>query len=285
MTVQMDPAVQRGTEPTRPASQGGGIRLRSRQTIEVAVSFTLLMVAWEVLARLEVIPPVVFPPASAVVAALWEIASGGTVMPHLWETTQETLLGFVLGSGVGVLIGVLVASFGRVKRIVYPYIIAFQVVPKVVLAPIFITWFGFGITSKVITAAAITFFPVVVNTILGLESVEDDALLLMKSLGFSKFQTFRKLSWPTALPAIFAGLETAATIALIGAIVAEFVATERGLGLLLMTYNFQLRTDMVFALIIVVSLIGLVLYGLVRLLELRVVFWRRRGEPSSDPTT
>lgn len=255
---------------------------RRKQALEVAISFIVLLVVWETLARSGIVPAIVLPRPSDVAGALWSVLTGQTgIRPHLVETTLETVYGFVTGSLAGVVLGVLVATFPRVKRIGYPYIIAFQVVPKVVLAPIFITWFGFGMTSKVVTAAAIAFFPVVVNTVLGLDSVEKDARLLMESLGFSQWQTFWKLSWPSSLPAIFAGLETAATIALIGAIVAEFVATERGLGLLLMTYNFQLRTDMVFALIVIISAIGLALYGLVKAAEYKIVFWRRGSGPRS----
>jgi NitT/TauT family transport system permease protein len=147
--------------------------------------------------------------------------------------------------------------------------------PKVVLAPIFITWFGFGIESKIVMAIAISFFPVVINTVVGLESVEENAALLMRSLAASRSQVFWKLAWPTALPSIFAGLKTSLTLALIGALVAEFVTAKDGLGTLITTFSFELKVYLVFAVIIVVSLLGLVMYGLMEYLERKIVFWRR----------
>jgi NitT/TauT family transport system permease protein len=161
------------------------------------------------------------------------------------------------------------------KEVIYPYVVAFQVMPKVVLAPIFITWFGFGMESKVVMAIAISFFPVVINTVVGLESVQENELLLMRSLVATKSQIFWKLAWPTALPAIFAGLKTSLTLALIGALVAEFVTAKEGLGTLITTFSFELKVYLVFAVIVVVSLLGLLLYGIMEFLERRIVFWRR----------
>src|SRR5207237_3770122 len=134
---------------------------------------------------------------------------------------------------------------------------------------------GFGMESKVVMAIAISFFPVVINTVVGLESVEENELLLMRSLVASRGQVFWKLAWPTALPSIFAGLKTSLTLALIGALVAEFVTAKEGLGTLITTFSFELKVYLVFAVIVVVSVLGLVLYGIMEVLERKIVFWRR----------
>jgi len=144
-----------------------------------------------------------------------------------------------------------------------------------VLAPIFITWFGLGIESKIVMAIAISFFPVVINTVVGLESVEEHAMLLMRSLVASRRQIFWKLAWPAALPSIFAGLKTSLTLALIGALVAEFVTAKDGLGTLIITFSFELKVYLVFAVIVVVSVLGLALYGIMEYFDRKVVFWRQ----------
>jgi len=194
---------------------------------------------------------------------------------HLWYTTAETLIGFFIGGIVAIALGIVMVNARVFKEIAYPYVVAFQVMPKVVLAPIFITWFGFGMESKVVMAIAISFFPVVINTVVGLESVEENATLLMRSLVATPSQHFWKLAWPSALPSIFAGLKTSLTLALIGALVAEFVTAKEGLGTLITTFSFELKVYLVFACVLVVSALGLALYGLMALLERKIVFWRR----------
>src|SRR6266545_4310964 len=200
------------------------------------LSFGLLLVLWEFVSRAGLVAPIILPPPTRV----WD---GLVILPLF-------------------------------KEVVYPYVVAFQVMPKVVLAPIFITWFGLGIESKIVMAIAISFFPVVINTVVGLESVEENAMLLMRSLVASRRQIFWKLAWPTALPSIFAGLKTSLTLALIGALVAEFVTAKDGLGTLIITFSFELKIYLVFAVIIVVSVLGLALYGIMEYVDRKVVFWR-----------
>lgn len=249
-------------------------RRSTRDVVLVLLSLVAVLLLWQLVHVAGVMPAIILPPPLDVMTALVELVTADYFAEHAFATTAEALLGFLLGSALGFVLGVVMTYVETFRKIVYPYVVVFQVVPKVALAPLFITWFGFGIESKVVTAAAITFFPVVINTILGLMSADPDAVQLMRSLRASRRQIFWKLDLPTALPAIFAGLATAATIALIGAIVAEFVTARRGLGLLLVTFNNQLQIDMVFAIIIVISLIGLAMFGAVVLIERRVVYWR-----------
>jgi NitT/TauT family transport system permease protein len=251
------------------------MRLMRSGVVLSPLSFVILLVLWEMVARAGLVSPLVLPAPSRIWDGLVLLFTAPWFPQHLWYTTAETLIGFFIGGIAAIVLGIAMVNVRIFKEIVYPYVVAFQVMPKVVLAPIFITWFGFGIESKIVMAIAISFFPVVINTVVGLESVEEDALLLMRSLVASPLQVFWKLAWPAALPSIFAGLKTSLTLALIGALVAEFVTAKEGLGTLITTFSFELKVYLVFAVIIVVSVLGLVLYGIMEYLERRVVFWRR----------
>ncbi len=239
------------------------------------LSFVLLLLAWELESRAGLVAPIVLPPPSRVWDGLVILFTAPWFPQHVWFTTAETLIGFVIGGVAAILLGIVMVNMPLFKEVIYPYVVAFQVMPKVVLAPIFITWFGFGMESKIVMAIAISFFPVVINTVVGLESVEENASLLMRSFVASRRQIFCKLAWPTALPSIFAGLKTSLTLALIGALVAEFVTAKEGLGTLITTFSFELKVYLVFAVIIVVSVLGLALYGIMEYLDRKVVFWRR----------
>src|SRR5256886_8532065 len=194
--------------------------------------FVLILIIWEVVARGGVVSPLVRRARSRIWDGLLILFTADWFPQHVWMTTAETLIGFFIGGIAAIALGILMVNVRIFKEIIYPYVVAFQVMPKVVLAPIFITWFGFGIESKIVMAIAISFFPVVINTVVGLESVEENASLLMRSLVASRSQVFWKLAWPTALPSIFAGLKTSLTLGLIGALVAEFVTAKDGLGTL-----------------------------------------------------
>ena len=239
------------------------------------LSLVAILVVWELVCRAGLVSPLVLPAPSRIWDGLVILFTAPWFPQHVWYTMAETLIGFAAGGVAAIALGIVMVNLPLFKEIVYPYVVAFQVAPKVVLAPIFITWFGFGIESKIVMAIAISFFPVVINTVVGLESVEENASLLMRSLVASRSQVFWKLAWPSALPSIFAGLKTSLTLALIGALVAEFVTAKEGLGTLITTFSFELKVYLVFACIIVVSALGLVLYGLMELLERKIVFWRR----------
>ena len=238
------------------------------------VSFILLLVIWEMVSRAGLVAPIVLPPPTRIWDGLVILLTAPWFPEHVWLTTAETLIGFVVGAVAAIVLAIAMVNMPLFKEVAYPYVVAFQVMPKVVLAPIFITWFGLGIESKIVMAIAISFFPVVINTVVGLESVEENAMLLMRSMVASRRQIFWKLAWLTALPSIFAGLKTSLTLALVGALVAEFVTAKEGLGTLIVTFSFELKAYLVFAVIIVVSVLGLVLYGIMEYLDRKIVFWR-----------
>jgi NitT/TauT family transport system permease protein len=263
------------TTSTRNKKAKRKLSRRQQNFILIPATFVIVIGFWELLVHIGVLNPIIAPAPSAIAGQFWSLIRAPWFPPHLAATAMETIVGYVIGSAAGLILGIALANLSWFQRVAYPYIITFQVIPKVVLAPIFLAWFGLGYNSKIMLTAAICFFPVVVNTILGLESLEENSVLLMKSLCASKWQTFSKVAFPNALPAIFAGLETSATIAMIGAIVAEFVTARRGLGLLLTTFSNQMKIAAEFAVIVVVSLLALVIYGGVVLLKRKVVFWEK----------
>jgi NitT/TauT family transport system permease protein len=240
-------------------------------TIVLVIAFLGL---WEFLPRAGIMPEIVLPPVTDVAGAFWELLQQGHFWGHLRVTLNEIFWGFVFGTLCGLFFGILLAVWQPIKRLTYPFVVAFQAIPKIVLAPLFISWFGYGQSSKIVMAIVISFFPVLINTMVGLESVSPDAIRLMRSLRATRMQIFRKVSLPHAAPLMFAGIKTALTFAVIGAIVGEFVGARFGLGFLLHAYNFQLRIDSVFSVIIILAGIGAVLYFLLEWLDRRLIYWR-----------
>ncbi len=255
-----------------PARRG----LRDRPELLLSAGFLLVSLAvWEGLSRLGVLHEIILPAPSQILEGIWTVV---TLEGFPWEigtTLLEVLVGFLLAVILGVGIGILTGTFELFRKSIYPYIVAFQVVPKVVFAPIFLAWFGFGMESKIVMAAVIAFFPCLINTAVGLRATLEDEVMLMRSYVATRHQIFLKLTLPKALPFIFAGIKTAFTFALIGAIVAEFVGTYHGLGLMIQTFTFALQMPLVFAVIFIISATGIILYALLDYLDRKVIFWRR----------
>ena len=197
----------------------------------------------------------------------------------------ETLLGFIAGSALGLVLGTAVALSRPVEYFLYPYIVMFQSLPKVALAPLIVVWFGLGLTSKVINAALIAFFPLLVNTMVGLRSADEERVNLMRSLAASERQIFWMLRLPNALPFVMAGLDVAMIFALIGAIVAEFVGAQKGLGMLIQSMNFNMDVSGQFSILLILSVVGLMLNRAIRLMRGRVLFWdpsEKERQPRRD---
>lgn len=196
-------------------------------------------------------------------------------------TLQEIVVGFLLSVAVGLPLALAITLWRPVERALYPLVIASQAVPKVAIAPLFIVWFGFGMLPKVLVVTMIAFFPVLVNSITGFRSIEVEKIYLAQSMGASKAQTFVKFRLPNALPSIFAGLKLAATMSVLGAVVAEFLGAEKGLGRVLTLANGNLDTPLLFAAVGYLSIIGLAVFGLMGLAERTAIPWhtshRKRG--------
>ena len=207
--------------------------------------------------------------------ATGRVMSADYFWPNVSVTLQEILWGFAIGLASGVVLGVGVAMFDSVRATIYPYLVALQAPPKIVLAPIFVTWFGFDQPSKIAIAVVMSFFPMFLNTLTGLSAVDQNAVKLMRSLTAGRWKTFRYLLLPNALPIMMAGVKLCWTLAVLGVIVGEFVGASAGIGYLIYAMNFQLDIAGVFALIIILSLFTLVVYQLIEWLESRIIFWKQ----------
>ena len=211
--------------------------------------FVLLFVIWEVAVRVTGIKEYLLPPPSKVWTEFWkrhEIVAGGA-----WVTTQEILAGYALAVVVSIPLALAVAYSRFMEQAVYPVIVFLQIVPKIAIAPLFIIWFGFGFTPKLLLVFLLSFFPIVVSSIAGFKSADRDVMDFARTTGAGRLRMFVKISLPQALPHIFTGLKVGAALAATAAVVAEFVASDKGLGYLLLQYNGQLDTPMVFATIVI----------------------------------
>lgn len=236
------------------------------------------LLAWEAAVRIFPVPAFILPAPSSIGMALYRGAVSGVYLHNLWVTLAETLLGFAFGCVVAFLLGTAVAVNRSLEYYLYPYIVMFQSMPKVALAPLIIIWFGIGMTSKVVSAVLVAFFPLFVNTVVGLRSVDEDRVNLMRSLAATERQIFVMLRIPSALPFIMAGLEVAMVFSLIGAIVAEFVGADAGLGMLIQSMNFSMDVAGQFAVLFILALLGLILNSFIVAVRKRVLFWDPSGE-------
>lgn len=265
-----------GPDATGPdaATRRGGTGRRLLRGVGPPVLLAAVVAAlWQFLPGLLGLKPFVLPPLSKVLAEF-----GSPSLLHLlWSnglvTLKETLLGLALGSVAGILAGVLLGESSIVRATVYPYMVAFQSLPKIAVAPLFVIWFGFGTTPKVLVAATLTFFPLLVNTMSGVMTVDRDRAQLFRSLSASRRQTWLKLLLPSALPSVLAGFEVATVLALLGAILGEFVSSQDGLGVLLKQQQANYDTAGVFANLIVLAVMGVALNQIVVQLRKRLVFW------------
>jgi NitT/TauT family transport system permease protein len=251
------------------------------------LSVVAVLAVWELLVRGLSIPAYILPPPTAIFAALYQGIATTLYIDHIWITLTETLLGFAVGTALAFGLGTVVALSRTTEFFLYPFIVMFQAMPKVALAPLIIVWFGLGLTSKVVNAALVAFFPLMVNTIVGLRSADEDRVNLMRSLAATPLQIFWMLQLPNALPYIFAGLEIAMIFALIGAIVAEFVGAQAGLGMLIQSMNFSMDVAGQFSVLLILSILGLSLNSIIVGIRRRVLFWdeREKAEARQTATT
>ena len=245
--------------------------------------FVLLFVIWEVAVRVTGIKEYLLPPPSKVWTEFWkrhEIVAGGA-----WVTTQEILAGYALAVVVSIPLALAVAYSRFMEQAVYPVIVFLQIVPKIAIAPLFIIWFGFGFTPKLLLVFLLSFFPIVVSSIAGFKSADRDVMDFARTTGAGRLRLFVKISLPQALPHIFTGLKVGAALAATAAVVAEFVASDKGLGYLLLQYNGQLDTPMVFATIVILSLIGLAVYYAVEIIERIAIPWHVSQQATARDAT
>ena len=231
----------------------------------------VLVVLWDIVIRVFGIPPYLVPKPLSVVKTL------GSEWPMLWRqalpTLYATLGGFALSAAIGVPIAMWIAYSRVAESFVYPLLVFSQSIPKVAIAPLFVVWFGFGVVPKVIAAFLLGFFPVVVSTVQGFKSIEADVIDLARSMGAKPIKVFLKFRLPQALPAIFAGLKVSVTLAVVGAVVGEFVGSNSGLGYVLQKANGTFDLPLMFAALVILSMIGVLLFLVIELVERWLMPW------------
>lgn len=230
-----------------------------------------VLVFWDLSVKVFEIRSFVLPSPAAVAQSF--VDDWGQLWPNALFTLYEIVAGFLFAVVGGIGLAVAIVSSRLLEKSIYPVLVGLQVVPKIAIAPLFVIWFGFGITPKILIAFLIAFFPMVISTVVGLRSIDVNKLHLARSMGASAFQTFFKIRLPNAMPSIFGGLKLSITAAVIGAIVGEFIGADRGLGRVLLIANGELETELLFSAIIVLSVIGVIMFLTVDILERFVIRW------------
>jgi NitT/TauT family transport system permease protein len=252
---------------------------RVPRSVAMIAIFIVFVGIWQFVHEFEIVSQIILPSpwetAQEMVVVGKNLLSGGYLLGALWVTTQEVLIGFAIATGLGLTLGTIVGETSIGERAVLPYLVAIDTMPKVAFAPVFIAWLGFGISSKVALAAFIATFPVVVGTAAGLHAADENARMLFRTMGASRWQTLIKLKFPTGLPHLFTGLKIASIGVVAGAITAEFLGGGTGFGHLIRTAASQLQTPRVLSLIIYLSLVGLGMFWMVVWAQRHLVFWQK----------
>jgi NitT/TauT family transport system permease protein len=244
---------------------------RQRKWLAPTVASVLIVISWQVVVTVFKPPSYVLPgPVEVVQVSLGYRAS---LLDGTWITTLEILEGFLAAIAVSVPAAALVVMVPWVERTLYPLLVIFQTIPKIALAPLFVVWFGFGTFPKVLVTFLICFFPILLDTITGLRSADSELVDLMRSMGGKKWRIFKSIRFPVSLPSLFTGLKVGITLAVAGAIVAEFVGSTRGLGFLLLQANANLVTPLLFGAILILTVLGLVLFYIIAIIERLVIPW------------
>jgi NitT/TauT family transport system permease protein len=252
-----------------------------RPTVFVLV----LLSAWWFVTAQEWVPPFILPsPQDTVDTA---VEHSAYLLQHTGVTTLETILGFVIAFIVGELVAVLMIYSKSLEKTMYPLILFAQVIPKIAIAPLFVVWLGFGLEPKVVVAVLMAFFPIVISGMAGLKSVDPEILELTSTMGANPLKTFWKIRLPASLPQLLSGLKVAATLAVTGAVVGEFVGANEGLGYVILQANGNIDTAMLFAALIIMSLLGVLLFAVIQIAEWFLIPWHasRRSLGSSTVTS
>jgi putative hydroxymethylpyrimidine transport system permease protein len=267
-----------GTAPDRPAAgrpHGAGLRGVAARVVPPLVLLAMILAAWEGAVRTFAIPFYILPAPSRIAGVL--VADRALLLGEAAVTLGEVMLGFAIAFVVGIVLALLIFSSRTVERAVYPLVIASQTIPVFAIAPLLVVWFGYGTASKVAMAALIVFFPIVVNTVDGLRAADQDMVNLLVILGARPADIVRRVRVPAALPFVFSGTRIAIATSVIGAVIGEWVGSTRGLGYLMIHANAQLHVDLVFAVIMYLSVMATALFWSVSLVEWAALPWRRAG--------
>jgi NitT/TauT family transport system permease protein len=259
--LSIEQVEQRVQEQTRAKRA----RDRRAELIYPVLAAALLLVVWELVTRALHVPVYLFPPPSSIIAST--IENWQLLLRESWITGIEILAGYAVSILVGIPLALAIFQWPVFSKSIYPLLISSQAMPKVAVAPLFVVWFGFGLMPKVLIAFLIAFFPIVINTVMGLAAIEREKIYLAQSMGLSAFDTFRLIRLPNALPSIFAGLKISITLAVVGAVVGEFVGGDGGLGYQLMVANGSMNTPLLFAGILALTVLGVLAFWMVEVVE------------------
>ncbi|KMO77284.1 putative aliphatic sulfonates transport permease protein SsuC [Mycolicibacterium obuense] len=241
-----------------------------------------LLVAWWAVTEADLVAPYILPSP----ADTWQTAvdNAAYLAQNTWVTTWETVVGFAIATVVGVFVAVVMVYSSNIEKTVYPLILFAQVIPKIAIAPLFIVWLGFGTSPKILVAVLMAFFPIVISGLAGLRSVDPEILELTSTMGASKLKTFAKIRFPAALPQLMSGLKVAATLAVTGAVVGEFVGSNEGLGYVILQANGNVDTAMLFAALVIMSALGIALFAVIEIAEKLLIPWHSSRRISSSTT-
>ena len=237
------------------------------------IFLVFLVLLWKLALWNEWVSDTIIPHPEDVVASFVDLVFSDIIWDDTAATLWETVAGFLLGAVIALALAVPSGLWDTMRRMLHPYAIGLQVTPRIAVAPIIIAWAGFGYSSKIWIAAIIAFFPIYVNALTGILTVDEESREMFRSLGASRWQSFSRLVVPSSMPIMFAGLKTAAGLALVGAVVGEFISAQRGLGVLVQQFSYQLAVDDAFAVILILTIMGLLLFALMEWLERVTVFW------------
>lgn len=256
---------------------------RIMRRIQPLVAMVAIVAIWEMSGQLGWVAPYILPPPTDIVSKL--VANYPVLLFHTWVTASEIVLGFFAAIAMGVVLALAITFVEPLERTLMPLIVASQAVPKVALSPLIVVWFGFGLFPKVLISALISFFPIMIGMIVGLRSIERDTIYLLQSMGAGFFKLFWYAQLPNGLPSIFAGLKTGIILACVGAIVGEFVGANSGLGYIMITANGLMDTSLLFAALLLITVVSVTFYSLLVLSEKLLLGWHVSVRTSVESAT
>jgi NitT/TauT family transport system permease protein len=282
-TTETPPA--RATGRQSRATAGELVRGKLLPWISTPILLVAVVICWKLVIAVFDISPYVLPQPEQVVGGMWDVVQQRDFSEHLQVTLTETFVGFAIALVTGVALGAILGRIMWLERALRPLIVASQVVPKVALVPLFIVWFGFGITSKIVIVAILAFFPIMLNTLLGTRSVEPGHRDVMRGLNAGRWATFWRLDYHSTMPYVFAGMEIGIVFAIIGAVVGEYLGGNKGLGYLIVVSLNALNAEQLFAVITILTLIGFILFLAVLGLKRLFIPWHESVAGSADTST
>ena len=270
MNTRDEASAAAGPQPPEPDSSGS-MRAKAVRWLPPLAIMVGILGLWEAYVRIFNVQRWLLPAPSVIIETM--VVDAGLLSRHTVTTVEEVIVGFAMALAAGVILASVIALSTTIERAIYPFVIASQTIPIIVIAPLLLIWIGYGLAPKFIVVALIAFFPIVVNTVDGLKSVDPDSVRLMRTLGANRRQIFMKLQLPTSLPFLFSGAKIAVAVSVIGAVIGEWVGSSQGLGYLMIRSKPQFLTERVFAAIFVLSLMGITLFALVGLVERLSIPW------------